>query len=100
MKHLLAVTGGILALLIVGGPRPGVGQTNSGLQSQQMQETVDAGRFKKTPPYKVGVAAGYLSNSWVVFCLAYIRYEASRHPEIGEIIVTDAAFNPSKKTKN
>ena len=33
----------------------------------------------------------------MVFCLSHIRYEASRHPEVSEIIVTDAAFNPSKQ---
>jgi ribose transport system substrate-binding protein len=32
-----------------------------------------------------------------VFCLQHIRYEASLHPEITDIIVTDAAFNPTKQ---
>src|SRR5256886_3627348 len=68
-----------------------------GVETARVQETVTTARFKKAAPYRVGVAAGYLSNSWVVFCLQHIRYEASRHKEISEILVTDAGFNPGKQ---
>ena len=68
-----------------------------GTQADRIQETVATAKFKKAPPYRIGVAAGYLSNSWVVFCLQHVRYEASRHPEIAEVLVTDAGFNPGKQ---
>src|SRR5256886_13084538 len=55
-----------------------------GVETARVQETVTTARFKKAAPYRVGVAAGYLSNSWVVFCLQHIRYEAARHKEISE----------------
>jgi ribose transport system substrate-binding protein len=97
MKRLFAVLSAAVAFLVADGPRTASSQTNSALQAKQMQEDVDTTKFKKSAPYRVGVAAGYLSNSWVVFCLSHIRYEASRHPEVSEIIVTDAAFNPSKQ---
>ena len=71
--------------------------TDRAEQQKQIAETVTTTRFKKAPPYVVGVAAGYLSNSWVVFALQHIRYEASLHKEITNVIVTDAAFNPSKQ---
>lgn len=61
------------------------------------QATVDTSGFAATPPWKIGVSAGYLSNSWVVFALQYIKYEASLHPEVGEIIVTDAGFDANKQ---
>src|SRR5262249_45384646 len=61
------------------------------------KEPVDTAKFKKTPPYKVGLAAGYLSNSWILFAAQYVRYEASLHPEIKELLVTDAGFNPAKQ---
>ena len=32
-----------------------------------------------------------------MFALQHIRYEASLHPEIDEVIVTDATFNPAKQ---
>ena len=67
------------------------------LQKKQMAEVVDTKKFKKPGPYTIGVAAGYMSNSWVVFCLQHIRYEASLHKEVKEVIATDAAFNPTKQ---
>jgi ribose transport system substrate-binding protein len=81
-----------LLALATGAP-PALGQD----QAARAGQTVDTARFKKAPPYRVGVAAGYLSNSWVVFCLQHIRYEASGHKEIAEVLVTDAAFNPTKQ---
>lgn len=66
-------------------------------QTAMAKETVDTSKFKKDGPYKIGVSAGYLSNSWVVFALQHIRWEASKHDDVGEVIVTDAAFNPTKQ---
>ena len=72
-------------------------QAAEAAQAIMAAETADTARFKKNGPYKIGVSAGYLSNSWVVFALQHIRWEASRHPEITDIVVTDAAFNPAKQ---
>lgn len=72
-------------------------QAGDAAQAAKAAETVDTARFKQDGPYKIGVAAGYLSNSWVVFALQHVRWEASRHPEIADVIVTDAAFNPAKQ---
>jgi ABC-type sugar transport system substrate-binding protein len=58
---------------------------------------VDAARYNKEPPYRVGLSAGYLSNSWILFAAQYVRHEVSLHPEIAELIVTDAGFNPAKQ---
>jgi ABC-type sugar transport system substrate-binding protein len=60
-------------------------------------EPIDTSKYKKEPPYKVGLSAGYLSNSWILFCSQLLRHEASLHPEVGEVLVTDAAFNPAKQ---
>src|SRR5216684_7595074 len=68
-----------------------------GIEAARIQETVATARFKKAAPYRIGVAAGYLSNSWVVFCLQHIRYEASLHKEVQDILVTNADFNPTKQ---
>jgi ABC-type sugar transport system substrate-binding protein len=59
---------------------------------------VDTAQFKKNPPWKLAISAGYLSNSWVVFAQQYVKYEASLHPEFAkDIIVTDANFNATKQ---
>ena len=85
----------VTAALLAAAPAPA--QTDRALQRKQIAEVVDTARFKKPGPYTVGVAAGYLSNSWVVFCLQHIRYEASLHKDVKEVLVTDASFNPAKQ---
>src|SRR5262249_46999831 len=72
-------------------------QATDAAQRAKAAEIADTGKFKKGPPYKIGLSAGYLSNSWVVFALQHVRWEASKHPEISDVIVTDAAFNPTKQ---
>ena len=58
---------------------------------------IDTARFQKEPPYTIGLSAGYLTNSWVVFAQQHILYEAAQHDAIEEVIVTDANFNPAKQ---
>lgn len=60
-------------------------------------EPLDTSKYKKDGDLKIGVSAGYLSNAWINFTGQSIKYEASLHPEIKEITVTDAAFNPTKQ---
>lgn len=66
-------------------------------QTAAAAQTVDTTPFEKEGPYKIGVSAGYLSNSWVVFALQHVRWEASLHDDVSEVVVTDAAFNPAKQ---
>ena len=88
----------LLAPLVATLPHAAWAQTTDrAAQTKQIAETVKTTQFKKAGPYVVGVSAGYLSNSWVVFALQHIRYEASLHKDITNVIVTDAAFNPSKQ---
>jgi ribose transport system substrate-binding protein len=61
-------------------------------------EPLDTAKYKKEGKLKIGVSAGYLSNAWINFTAQMIKYEASLHPEIGEVKVTDAGFNPTKQT--
>src|SRR5438094_840147 len=94
MKTPLTAICAALVLIVAALPLTSLAQ---GVEAARVQETVATARFKRAAPYRVGVAAGYLSNSWVVFCLQHIRYEAARHKEISEVLVTDAGFNPGKQ---
>src|SRR5215204_3264874 len=99
------LVGGSLAVALGGAssllaPRIALAQSDRGTQKKQMAETVDTSKFKKAGPYAIGVAAGYMSNSWVVFCLQHIRWEASLHKDVKDVIVTDAAFNPTKQVSD
>lgn len=61
-------------------------------------EPLDTSKYKKDGDLKIGVSAGYLSNAWINFTGQSIKYEASLHPEIKDLKITDAGFNPSKQT--
>ena len=83
--------------LVAGLGRPGLAdEAGDAALMARAAETVDTAAFRKEPPYRIGVSAGYLSNSWVAFALQHIRWEASKHP-VETVIVTDAAFNPTKQ---
>ena len=94
-REFLIGSTAVMAIVTFGGAA--FAQSDRAQQKRQVDETVDTSKFKKPGPYNVGVSAGYLSNSWVVFCLQYIRYEASLHKDVQSVLVTDAAFNPAKQ---
>lgn len=59
---------------------------------------VDTSPYAQEAPWKLCVSAGYLTNSWVVFALQHIRYQASLEPSYEpDIVVTDAAFDANKQ---
>ena len=47
--------------------------------------------------YVIGFSNASTSNSWRAFFDAWVRYEASRHPEIEKLIDTDAQDDPVKQ---
>ena len=62
---------------------------------------VDTTPFAKEAPWKLCVSAGYLFNSWVVFALQNIKYQASLEPNYEpDIVVTDAAFDANKQVSD
>lgn len=103
MRRIIRRLAASVSILAVAGMIAGplrADQTADTAQTAKAAETVDTSGFKKDGPYKIGVSAGYLSNSWVVFALQHVRWEASKHPEISDVIVTDAAFNPTKQVSD
>jgi ribose transport system substrate-binding protein len=67
-------------------------------EAEGAKAPVDTSAFKKTGTVKLGVSAGYLANSWVVFALQLIKYQASKDSRFAQDIrVTDAGFNANKQ---
>ncbi len=67
-------------------------------EAQTADTVVDTSAFAKDGPWKLCVSAGYMTNSWVVFALQHIRYQASLEPRYeSDIVVTDANFDPNKQ---
>lgn len=76
-------------------------QAADAAQAARAAELVDTSRFKKNGPYKLGVSAGYLSNSWVVFNRQHVLWAADQHKdEISSVVITDANFNPGKQVSD
>jgi ABC-type sugar transport system substrate-binding protein len=67
-------------------------------EAQGAKAMVNTTAFKKSGTIKLGVSAGYLSNSWVVFALQLVKHEASKDARYAkDIRVTDAGFNANKQ---
>lgn len=94
-RRLTLALAATAALLFAGGPALADRETDLA-QTRMAAETVDTSAFAAEGPYRIGVSAGYLSNSWVVFALQHIRWAASEH-DVEAVIVTDAGFNPAKQ---
>lgn len=63
-------------------------------------QPLDTSMYHKEGDLVLGLSAGYLSNAWINFAAQHVKYEASLHPEIKELKITDAAFNPSKQVSD
>lgn len=93
-RRAFAVGLGLLSAVTIGLPSMAQNVPEAELAGQM----VDAAKFKKEGPYKIGVSAGWLSASWVVYSRQYILWAAEEHKaDVEEVIFTDAAFNPGKQ---
>jgi len=61
---------------------------------------VDTTAFKKEGPWTLGVAAGYLANSWISFTNQYVKYAASQEPNYTSLVPSDAGFDVNKQLAN
>ena len=58
---------------------------------------VDAKKWKKNGPYTVAFCNISIVNSWRVTLVSEFKFEAAKHKDIKEIIVTDAGNNVAKQ---
>jgi len=58
---------------------------------------VSTAEFKKEPPYKIGFCNCSTSNAWATLFMETAKWEAEKHPEIEELIVTDANDDAAKQ---
>jgi ABC-type sugar transport system substrate-binding protein len=70
-------------------------------QDEAASVPVDTSAFQTDPPWKLGVSAGYLSNSWVQFNFANLRYAVSQDDRFDpEILFLDANFDVNKQVSD
>ncbi|NJN96524.1 MAG: substrate-binding domain-containing protein [Anaerolineales bacterium] len=59
--------------------------------------TADTGQYKKEGPYTFCFSNASVSNSWRVSMVEHLRYAIEQHPEIENLIETDANDDPAKQ---
>ncbi len=101
----IALSAGAICALLVGGVALAEDLDLSKAETHAQIATwaaapLDTAKYKKPGPYKFGLSAGYLSNAWINFTAQSVKYEASLHPEVKSVQVSDAAFNPGKQTSD
>ncbi len=58
---------------------------------------VDTSQYKKDGPYTIGFSNIGVFNTWHVQMVRELEYEASLHPEIEELLITDAGQDVNKQ---
>lgn len=102
MKTWIAALFGASALVAVGiaGPASGADlDFNPGLKPVQGSPEVKLPPSKKDK-FVIGLSNISLVNTWRVQMIEEAKYEATQHPEIAELVVTDAGGNVSKQVSD
>lgn len=55
------------------------------------------GKFKKAPPWKIGMSFVGVGNTWIVQMIEETKLEAAGNPDIREFIFTEANWQPAKQ---
>lgn len=71
-----------------------------GLMTPTTDETVPAGKYRKDPPWTIGVSFGGVGNSWIVQMIQEAKYAAAQDPRIAEFIFVEANWQPAKQVSD
>ena len=56
-----------------------------------------AGKYKKAPPWTIGMSFPGAGNTWIIQMVQEIKYEAARTEGIKDFIFTEANWQPTKQ---
>ncbi|MFC3227721.1 ABC transporter substrate-binding protein [Marinibaculum pumilum] len=71
-----------------------------GLMTPTTEEMVPADKYKKDPPWTIGMSFGGVGNSWIVQMIQEAKYVAAQNPKIGEFIFVEANWQPAKQVSD
>ena len=69
----------------------------NGLMAPSSPDMVPAGKFKKAPPWVIGMSWPGVGNTWIVQTIGEIKYAASHDPDIKEFRFSEANWQPAKQ---
>lgn len=79
--------------------RPARMQARTYLWNPQLTELVNCGKFRRSPPYRIGFSNASISNPWRVALLEGMRRQAKKYSTlITKFSVSDAQDDPDKQT--
>lgn len=58
---------------------------------------VETTKYKKSPPYTIGLSNASVSNSWAFSFVQEVEAEAAKHKSIGKLFITDGQDKPDKQ---
>lgn len=56
--------------------------------------------FKKTDKLRIGFSNGFSGNTWRTECVASLKLEAAKHPEIADLIIVDGQGSITKQVND
>jgi ribose transport system substrate-binding protein len=63
-------------------------------------DRVPAGKYKKAPPWTIGMVFPGVGNTWIIQMAQETKYEAAHTPGIKDFIFTEANWDPTKQVAN
>jgi ribose transport system substrate-binding protein len=69
----------------------------NGLMGPASPDMVPAGKFKKSPPWVIGMSWPGVGNTWIVQTIQEIKYAASHDSNIKEFRFSEANWQPAKQ---
>lgn len=63
-------------------------------------EKTSGASFRKSGKLRIGFSNGFSGNTWRTECLASLRQEAGKHPEISDLIVVDGQGDIAKQVND
>ncbi|HTW29669.1 MAG TPA: ABC transporter substrate-binding protein [Acetobacteraceae bacterium] len=97
-RRLLQLGAGIAAAALL--PRPGFADVISDAKIVDSTQTTSGAKFKKSGKVRIGFSNGFSGNTWRTECLAAMRIEAAKHPEIADFIVVDGQGDITKQVND
>lgn len=68
-----------------------------GLMAPSSKDAIPAGKFKKDPPWVIGVSWPGVGNTWIVQTIQEIKFAGSQNPNVKELRFVEANWQPAKQ---
>jgi ribose transport system substrate-binding protein len=68
-----------------------------GMMDPTSTDMTEPGKFKKSPPWTIGMSFPGVGNTWIVQMIQETKYEAAHNPNIKNFVFVEANWQPAKQ---